>query len=62
MQTAPGLFLLTLGLLVVILLVGLTSLSTVGSMPSETNYAAVGLVFAGLLGIAFFTTRRRRRR
>ena len=61
MRSAPGVFLLTLGLLLVILMVGLTSLSAVGSTSSETNYAAVGLVFAGLLGIAFFTTRRRKR-
>ena len=61
MGVAPGVFLLTLVLLVVILMVGLTSLSTTGSATSETNYMAVALVFAGIFGIAFFVTRRRRR-
>ena len=61
MATAPGVFLLTLGLLLVILMVGLTSLSTFGAEDFETDYGAVALVFGGLFGIAFLATRRRRR-
>ena len=60
MGVAPGVFLLTLALLLVILMVGLTSLSTTNVAPVETNSAAV-LVIAALFGVAFFVTRRHRR-
>lgn len=60
MQTAPGVFLLTLAILGLILAVGLTSLSTTEAAPSEVSYPAVILVFVALFGIVFFATRRRR--